>query len=60
MFRGMPSAPMLVQRAQAGICGMQHFFLEETEYRENKEREDMDKTRKVKNKGSFVATHLVY
>jgi len=51
---------MLVQWAQAGICGMQHFFLEETEYRENKEREDMDETRKVKNKGSFVATHLVY
>lgn len=41
---------MLVQWAQAGICGMQDFFLEETEYRENKEREDKDETEKVENK----------
>jgi len=41
---------MFVQWAQARICGMQYFFPEETEYREDKEREDKDETRKVENK----------
>jgi hypothetical protein len=39
---------MLVQ-AQARIGGMQCFFLEEAGYREDKEREDKDETREVKN-----------
>ena len=29
---------------------MKHFFLEETEYRKNKEREDKDETQKVESK----------
>jgi hypothetical protein len=41
---------MLVQWAQARICGVQYFFLEETEYRENKERKDKGETREVDNK----------
>jgi hypothetical protein len=49
MLRVTPFAPMLVQWAQARICGMQYFFLEETEYRKNKEREDKDETREVEN-----------
>ena len=40
---------MLVQRAQAIIGGMQYFFLEEAEYREDEEREDEDETREVEN-----------
>ena len=49
MLRVTPFAPMLVQCAQARICGMQYFFLEETGYREDKEREDKGETREVEN-----------
>jgi hypothetical protein len=47
MFRLTPFAPMLVQWAKIGR--VQSFFLEEAEYRENKEREGKDETREVKN-----------
>jgi hypothetical protein len=49
MFWFTPFAPMLVQWAQSRICGMQSFILEETEYGENKEREDKSETRQMEN-----------
>ena len=47
MFTPGPLAPMLVQWVQARIGGMPFFFLEETEDREDQEREDENETQEL-------------